>query len=599
MYTCREELAVCELHHDAADGDDVMSMDGMCRGIDEDVLRWEVEREYMTMKLDGTMLGVEDMANTTLYVESYEARCVYDYEDEEGFLVGWRTMLEKYDLRNNEWLHELFEDRDKWASAYNQHVFTADIKSSLQLESVSNVLRKYLSPQFDFLSSFKHYERVLDENRYAELQADFHASLSFSRIPPSKMLKQAANIYTPVDFEKFRREFEMFVDSVIYSCGESGTASDYRVAVTDRLGEHYVSTTSRSSMSRMTRSNPRPTSDEPPLTEYEKVRARNMMRNNQIFQSLGIDAIASMIRKTNDVQQGTTNGYQEGSGVISDDLEYNPKEDEVVVHNTVKALKESRMKRPSVKKTASKNRKSSEASAAIPPGRVMAPSPGQTKRILEPDEPDRVTRSGAPSIDMNDVANFEINTNSETIKYACKDVLQKSSKNRRHNIKKKYFDTVAANKVSTKSPVPDLKDGWEWAMVPFFLFHVSDQSRNNREHQLSKSTPYETCVSNKINREKVVYQQRTGSRHDTAHIFATKEEHKGEELSVIDLFKATHNSKKHGFLEPVKIAILDMEKMKDASIPEGEEPKSDAEIVEEVLKTEVKQSTFLRNVGLK
>uniref|UniRef100_A0A8I6XDY3 Uncharacterized protein n=1 Tax=Hordeum vulgare subsp. vulgare TaxID=112509 RepID=A0A8I6XDY3_HORVV len=42
-----------------------------------------------------------------------------------------------------------------------------------------------------------------------------------------------------------------------------------------------------------------------------------------------------------------------------------------------------------------------------------------------------------------------------------------------------------------------------------------------------------------------------------------------------------------------------MEKMKDAPVPEGEEPKSDAEIVEEVLKTEVKQSTFVRNVGLK
>ncbi|KAE8766874.1 hypothetical protein D1007_61838 [Hordeum vulgare] len=421
------------------------------------------------------------------------------------------------------------------------------------------------------------------------------------------------------------------------------------------------STTSRSSMSRMTRSNPRPTSDEPPLTEYEKVRARNMMRNNRIFQSLGIDVIASMIRKTNDVQQGTTNGVQEGSRVISDDPEYNPKEDEVIVHKTAKALKESRTKTPGVKKTANKNRKSSKAFVAMPPGRVMAPPPGQTKRILEPNEPDRVKRQkatmaaatdhqesplgmdfessvemhdefspmdeettlfmdesgtvcvpltrGAPSIDRNDVvseeehqlvlqpgkfsfsftnamtnkhglrkgkvleritkalgtkANFEINTDSETIKYSCKGVLQKSSKNRRHNIKK-YFDTVAANKVSTKSPVPDLTDGWEWAMVAFFLFHVSNQSRNNREHQLSKSTPYETCVSNKINREKVVYQQRTGSRHYTAHIFAT----------------------------------LEMEKMKDASIPEGEEPKSDAEIVEEVLKTEVNQRKFLRNVGLK
>uniref|UniRef100_A0A8I7B889 Uncharacterized protein n=1 Tax=Hordeum vulgare subsp. vulgare TaxID=112509 RepID=A0A8I7B889_HORVV len=42
-----------------------------------------------------------------------------------------------------------------------------------------------------------------------------------------------------------------------------------------------------------------------------------------------------------------------------------------------------------------------------------------------------------------------------------------------------------------------------------------------------------------------------------------------------------------------------MEKWKDTPVPEGEEPKSDAEIVEEVLKIEVNQSTFLRNVGLK
>uniref|UniRef100_A0A8I6WRB8 Uncharacterized protein n=1 Tax=Hordeum vulgare subsp. vulgare TaxID=112509 RepID=A0A8I6WRB8_HORVV len=42
-----------------------------------------------------------------------------------------------------------------------------------------------------------------------------------------------------------------------------------------------------------------------------------------------------------------------------------------------------------------------------------------------------------------------------------------------------------------------------------------------------------------------------------------------------------------------------MEKRKYAPVPEGEEPKSDAEIVELVLKTEVKKSTFLRNVGLK
>ncbi|KXG40043.1 protein FAR1-RELATED SEQUENCE 5 isoform X2 [Sorghum bicolor] len=168
------------------------------------------------------------------------SKCVYEYEEEEDFLLGWSTMLEKYDLRNNEWLRKLFQDRDKWAPVYNRHVFTADIKNSLQSESISSVLKKYLSPQFNLCSFFKHFEKVLDEHRYSELQADFHASQSFPRIPPSKMLRQAASMYTPVVFEIFRREFEMSVDSVIYSCGEAGTASDYRVAVTDKPGEHYV-----------------------------------------------------------------------------------------------------------------------------------------------------------------------------------------------------------------------------------------------------------------------------------------------------------------------------------------------------------------------
>ncbi|KAF7016653.1 hypothetical protein CFC21_030205 [Triticum aestivum] len=55
-----------------------------------------------------------------------------------------------------------------------------------------------------------------------------------------------------------------------------------------------------------------------------------MMRNNRMFQSLGIGAITSMIRKTNDVQEGRSDEVQEGSGVINDEPEYNPKEDEVI-----------------------------------------------------------------------------------------------------------------------------------------------------------------------------------------------------------------------------------------------------------------------------
>ena len=54
-----------------------------------------------------------------------------------------------------------------------------------------------------------------------------------------------------------------------------------------------------------------------------------------------------------------------------------------------------------------------------------------------------------------------MNTDSDIVKAACTDMLQKRSKNRRHLIKKEYFDKVPANRDSLKSPVPGMPDD-EW-----------------------------------------------------------------------------------------------------------------------------------------
>ena len=58
----------------------------------------------------------------------------------------------------------------------------------------------------------------------------------------------------------------------------------------------------------------------PPLTEYEKLRARNMMRNNQRLQAVGLARVGSMLRCRNE--------FEEVSGVTNDDADYFPKEGE-------------------------------------------------------------------------------------------------------------------------------------------------------------------------------------------------------------------------------------------------------------------------------
>ena len=78
-------------------------------------------------------------------------RCLYDNEDEDEFLIAWRTMLTKYDLGNNEWLAKLLEDRENCASAYGRQTFCADMRIALQSESLSGELKKYLALQRDLV----------------------------------------------------------------------------------------------------------------------------------------------------------------------------------------------------------------------------------------------------------------------------------------------------------------------------------------------------------------------------------------------------------------------------------------------------------------
>lgn len=172
---------------------------------------------------------------------SYDfGRCLFDYEDDEEFILAWKEMLEKYDLKDNQWLGKLFEEREKWALVYGRHAFYADLKSVQQKETLNSELKKYLSPETDLLHFFEHYERILDERRCAELQADVHAIHNARKLPSMRILKQAAIAYTPAAFKMFEREFELYMDCMLYPCGEVGRVSEYKVTIEEKIKDHFV-----------------------------------------------------------------------------------------------------------------------------------------------------------------------------------------------------------------------------------------------------------------------------------------------------------------------------------------------------------------------
>lgn len=167
------------------------------------------------------------------------SRCMYDIEDEEDFMLEWTSLVEKYDLGSNSWLTKLYEDREKWSLAYGRHTFYADIKSSLLRESISGKLKDHLRLECKLLDFFKHYESELNERRHVELQADFRACHSNGKIPASKMLRQAANAYTPAVLKIFQIEFELSMDLMVYNCDHVQATYIYKVKA-EKCPKEYI-----------------------------------------------------------------------------------------------------------------------------------------------------------------------------------------------------------------------------------------------------------------------------------------------------------------------------------------------------------------------
>jgi zinc finger SWIM domain-containing protein 3 len=167
--------------------------------------------------------------------------CVYNYEDEDSFLVAWDNMLKKYGLTDNKWLAGIFEVKEKWAMVYGRHMFTADMKSTQRSESINNVLKKYLKPKHDILRFLGHYSRVLADKRHQELQAEFKMRQTRPVLQVDvEMLRHAVELYTPEMFQMFQDEYMKIGDCTIYKTSKSDSITEYKVKYRQRTHEHLV-----------------------------------------------------------------------------------------------------------------------------------------------------------------------------------------------------------------------------------------------------------------------------------------------------------------------------------------------------------------------
>ncbi|XP_028064304.1 protein FAR1-RELATED SEQUENCE 5-like [Camellia sinensis] len=136
------------------------------------------------------------------------SKFMHDIDDEEDFRIQWDQMLDKYDAFDNHWLEQTFRVKEKWRWPYIMNSWAAGMSTTQLSESFNAFLKDYLNCDHNLMEFVMHFERVLYEKRYKELEAEYNLFQKLPRVSiPTLMLKQVVEIYTKTIFEEFQNEY--------------------------------------------------------------------------------------------------------------------------------------------------------------------------------------------------------------------------------------------------------------------------------------------------------------------------------------------------------------------------------------------------------
>jgi zinc finger SWIM domain-containing protein 3 len=168
--------------------------------------------------------------------------CMFDYEDETEFENAWKKMIQTYNGGSVSWLDGIYKLKKKWARCHMKNAFTLGVRSTQLSESLNGDLKAYLKSDLGIVEFFQHFEWVVEQKRHKELEAEYNArqKLSTLGLKNSPLLRQAAQMYTPVIFKKFHDEYDYASAAIIKLRNESQSMHKYIVGLYDEDKEYKV-----------------------------------------------------------------------------------------------------------------------------------------------------------------------------------------------------------------------------------------------------------------------------------------------------------------------------------------------------------------------
>lgn len=134
-------------------------------------------------------------------------KCIYRSWTEEKFEERWWKLVERFHLREVQWIQSLYEDRKHWVPTFMKGVSFAALSTPSRSESLNSLFDKYVHGETLFREFIEQYRVILEDRYEEEAKADFDAWHETPELKsPSPFEKQMSFVYTHEIFKKFQVE---------------------------------------------------------------------------------------------------------------------------------------------------------------------------------------------------------------------------------------------------------------------------------------------------------------------------------------------------------------------------------------------------------
>jgi len=234
-------------------------------------------------------------------------KCLYQSQTTVEFDTMWSSLVNKYGLRDNMWLREIYEKREKWVPAYLRASFFGGIHVDGTFDPFYGTSLNSLTSLREFIS---RYEQGLEQRREEERKEDFNSyNLQPFLQTKEPVEEQCRRLYTLTIFRIFQSELAQSYNYLGLKTYEEGAISRFLVRKCGNENEKHAVTFSASNLN---------ASCSCQMFEYEGLLCRHILK---VFNLLDIRELPSryiLHRWTKNAEFGFVRDVE--SGVTSQDL---------------------------------------------------------------------------------------------------------------------------------------------------------------------------------------------------------------------------------------------------------------------------------------